>query len=261
MRYLAQRHLNREIQGSSNGHDSVEDAKTCIELVRLKLEKGFAFGLVLKETETIFSRVKRSGKQACVVSRSHAQTEDVDWLRVSNAQLLAETTLTKLKETQLVMTQLHLREPKAVLQSNDCEEVLAVDDPENVKTDLVEETQVAEKTHQPVPHAEAQPSTPGKTHYEPETRSKQQQLDDFFNYLLPQVPPRTLVMMLAFFRSPSTQKLFKDRGEYMRLVTQLGAKQVHENHADLVFTEDKLSLLELGTRQARTGFGLLKMNE
>ncbi|OAA60966.1 RNA exonuclease 4 [Niveomyces insectorum RCEF 264] len=43
LRWLAAKYLNRTIQaghGTARGHDSVEDARTCLDLVKLKCEKG-----------------------------------------------------------------------------------------------------------------------------------------------------------------------------------------------------------------------------
>src|SRR5277367_6168797 len=39
LKWLAQKWLNRKIQQNLSGHDSAEDAKTCIDLVKLKLQK------------------------------------------------------------------------------------------------------------------------------------------------------------------------------------------------------------------------------
>lgn len=69
LKWLAMRYLKREIQRGQHvnfsthkmesGHDSVEDALACIDLVKLKLEKGLAFGNAEASTESIFSRLER----------------------------------------------------------------------------------------------------------------------------------------------------------------------------------------------------------
>jgi len=46
LRYLASKYLQRFIQDGTDGHDSFEDSKTCIDLVKLKIEKGPNFGIV-----------------------------------------------------------------------------------------------------------------------------------------------------------------------------------------------------------------------
>ncbi|KAL2255244.1 hypothetical protein VTK26DRAFT_3760 [Humicola hyalothermophila] len=46
LKYLAQKYLGREIQkggGTISGHDSIEDARTCLDLVKKKCEKGKAW--------------------------------------------------------------------------------------------------------------------------------------------------------------------------------------------------------------------------
>ncbi|GAA5822345.1 hypothetical protein JCM3770_000527 [Rhodotorula araucariae] len=67
LKWLAQKWLKKEIQsavanaadGTVGGHDSEEDARTAIELVRLKMEKGPGFGEFVTDQETIFERIGR----------------------------------------------------------------------------------------------------------------------------------------------------------------------------------------------------------
>lgn len=67
LRWLAQRYLNREIQkghgnvGPGGGHDSIEDARTCLDLVKQKCEKGKQWGTSDAAGESIFKRVARAG--------------------------------------------------------------------------------------------------------------------------------------------------------------------------------------------------------
>uniref|UniRef100_A0A7N0TZG8 Exonuclease domain-containing protein n=2 Tax=Kalanchoe fedtschenkoi TaxID=63787 RepID=A0A7N0TZG8_KALFE len=44
LRVLAKRFLSKDIQGSGNGHDSIEDARTALELALLKIRHGPDFG-------------------------------------------------------------------------------------------------------------------------------------------------------------------------------------------------------------------------
>ncbi|CAK7222411.1 hypothetical protein SEUCBS140593_004892 [Sporothrix eucalyptigena] len=47
LRWLSSKFLNREIQkghGTQRGHDSIEDARTCLDLIKRKCEKGKAWG-------------------------------------------------------------------------------------------------------------------------------------------------------------------------------------------------------------------------
>ncbi|KAL7424365.1 hypothetical protein Q5752_000047 [Cryptotrichosporon argae] len=59
LKWLAQKWLNKEIQAGSEGHDSEEDARTCLELLRKKLAHGPDFGDPSIDVESIFERVGR----------------------------------------------------------------------------------------------------------------------------------------------------------------------------------------------------------
>lgn len=67
LKWLAQRYLNREIQkghgttGPGAGHDSVEDARTCLDLVKQKCEKGKEWGMGDAAGENLFKRIARMG--------------------------------------------------------------------------------------------------------------------------------------------------------------------------------------------------------
>lgn len=62
LKWLAQRYLNREIQKGhgATGHDSIEDAKACLDLVKTKCEKGPAWGTHEASVEPIFKRLRRT---------------------------------------------------------------------------------------------------------------------------------------------------------------------------------------------------------
>lgn len=63
LKWLAQRYLNRDVQKGHGGagHDSVEDARTCLDLVKQKCEKGPEWGTSDAAGENIFKRVARAG--------------------------------------------------------------------------------------------------------------------------------------------------------------------------------------------------------
>jgi RNA exonuclease 1 len=67
LKWLAQKWLKRKIQEGAAGHDSAEDAKTCIDLVKLKVQKGKDFGLFNVDTESLFARLKRRGIDSAVI--------------------------------------------------------------------------------------------------------------------------------------------------------------------------------------------------
>ncbi|KAL8728071.1 MAG: hypothetical protein Q9181_005482 [Wetmoreana brouardii] len=62
LKWLAQKYLAREIQKGhgSVGHDSVEDSRACLDLVKMKCEKGPDWGSSATNQETIFKRLART---------------------------------------------------------------------------------------------------------------------------------------------------------------------------------------------------------
>ncbi|KAI1425381.1 hypothetical protein F5Y12DRAFT_747300 [Xylaria sp. FL1777] len=62
LKFLAQRFLKREIQNRTGGHDSIEDAKACLDLVKQKCEKGKGWGHHESQGENLFRRLNRAGK-------------------------------------------------------------------------------------------------------------------------------------------------------------------------------------------------------
>lgn len=62
LKFLAQKYLHREVQKGANGHDSVEDARTCLDLVKQKCEKGPRWGSGDTNAESIFKRLARTSR-------------------------------------------------------------------------------------------------------------------------------------------------------------------------------------------------------
>lgn len=62
LKFLSQRFLKREIQKGAAGHDSIEDAKACLDLVKQKCEKGKSWGNHDSQGENLFRRLTRTGK-------------------------------------------------------------------------------------------------------------------------------------------------------------------------------------------------------
>ena len=81
LKWLAQKWLEREIQipkrsvnGVPVGHDSVEDALTAVDLLKLKLARGPGFGEFANDGESIFERLSRvSRKSSAVVDHGQPQ--------------------------------------------------------------------------------------------------------------------------------------------------------------------------------------------
>ncbi|KAI9621430.1 hypothetical protein H4Q26_015732 [Puccinia striiformis f. sp. tritici PST-130] len=62
LKWLASKYLGREIQSNAlpnGGHDSEEDARTAIQLLKKKMEKGLGFGEFTSDNESIFERMAR----------------------------------------------------------------------------------------------------------------------------------------------------------------------------------------------------------
>ena len=68
LKYLTQKYLHREIQtNDGTGHDSVEDARAVLDLVKLKCEKGPRWGTTEAQGEPIWRRLKRAGRTGAIV--------------------------------------------------------------------------------------------------------------------------------------------------------------------------------------------------
>ncbi|KAK4691733.1 RNA exonuclease, partial [Lecanoromycetidae sp. Uapishka_2] len=76
LKWLAQKYLNREIQKGHGtvGHDSIEDAKACLDLVKLKCERGPQWGTSEATSESIFKRLKRAPKVGPLIDSGDGKT-------------------------------------------------------------------------------------------------------------------------------------------------------------------------------------------
>jgi RNA exonuclease 1 len=85
LKWLSQKYLGREIQQShgTTGHDSIEDARAVLDLVKQKCEKGPKWGTSEASSESIFNRLKRS--QIPKLFRTDPEAEEfrtgaaIDW--------------------------------------------------------------------------------------------------------------------------------------------------------------------------------------
>ncbi|KAI9368621.1 hypothetical protein BJX61DRAFT_208665 [Aspergillus egyptiacus] len=59
LKWLTQKYLGKEIQKGTTGHDSIEDARAVLELVKQKCEKGEQWGTSDASNESIFKRLGR----------------------------------------------------------------------------------------------------------------------------------------------------------------------------------------------------------
>ncbi|ODQ66716.1 hypothetical protein NADFUDRAFT_50626 [Nadsonia fulvescens var. elongata DSM 6958] len=74
LKWLAEKFLKKVIQkgDGTTGHDSSEDALTCIELLKLKLSNGYQFGLCQLTGESTLGRIKRHDNPLTGESRTTA---------------------------------------------------------------------------------------------------------------------------------------------------------------------------------------------
>ena len=68
LKYLSQKYLGREIQKNHGaaGHDSIEDASACLDLVKQKCEKGPKWGTSEATSESIYKRLSRTSRPGTV---------------------------------------------------------------------------------------------------------------------------------------------------------------------------------------------------
>lgn len=84
LKWLSQKYLSKEIQTGhgSSGHDSIEDARSTLELVKQKCEKGELWGTGEANGESIFKRLGRSRKpknQSTSAAEEFRTGAVVDW--------------------------------------------------------------------------------------------------------------------------------------------------------------------------------------
>ncbi|RVD82779.1 uncharacterized protein DFL_007193 [Arthrobotrys flagrans] len=80
LKWLSLKFLKREIQAyGSKGHDSIEDCTACLDLVKLKLEKGKEFGSTAANFESIFTKLAASkpSKTGAVIDYGDVQKKYV----------------------------------------------------------------------------------------------------------------------------------------------------------------------------------------
>ncbi|KAL5113308.1 hypothetical protein ACEQ8H_008821 [Pleosporales sp. CAS-2024a] len=77
LKWLAQKYLHREVQKGGKGHDSVEDARTALDLIKQKCEKGPSWGTGDTNAESVFKRIGRSLRPKS--NNEHRTGAVVDW--------------------------------------------------------------------------------------------------------------------------------------------------------------------------------------
>ncbi|RDW74567.1 RNA exonuclease [Aspergillus mulundensis] len=82
LKWLTQKYLGKEIQKGTTGHDSIEDARAVLELVKQKCEKGEHWGTSDASNESIFKRLSRHsapGKPNSAAGGTGRTGAVIDW--------------------------------------------------------------------------------------------------------------------------------------------------------------------------------------
>ncbi|KAL4892552.1 hypothetical protein BDV59DRAFT_180160 [Aspergillus ambiguus] len=80
LKWLTQKYLGKEIQKGQTGHDSIEDSRAVLELVKQKCEKGEQWGTSDASNESIFKRLARSPRPGKANNNGEGRTGAVvDW--------------------------------------------------------------------------------------------------------------------------------------------------------------------------------------
>lgn len=79
LKWLAQKYLSRDVQKGSSGHNSIEDARTALDLIKLKCKRGPTWGTSDATVESIFKRIGRAPKPQSSSSGDHCTSALVDW--------------------------------------------------------------------------------------------------------------------------------------------------------------------------------------
>lgn len=83
LKNLAKEFLNKNIQEFNNnilGHDSIEDAITCLELIKLKILNGLAFGCQFN-TENLFFRLSQKGIRSLTLNDNNSKLSHISNIR------------------------------------------------------------------------------------------------------------------------------------------------------------------------------------
>ncbi|CEP24780.1 unnamed protein product [Cyberlindnera jadinii] len=103
LKYLTKQYLKRVIQEGE--HDSVEDSKACLELVKLKLSEGGLLGKVI-DGELIFNDLMKIDKKALILDFQRVQAEQNRYITCLNDDDVVAKTISKIAEYDLIVANL-----------------------------------------------------------------------------------------------------------------------------------------------------------
>ncbi|KAF9954991.1 hypothetical protein BGZ72_004114 [Mortierella alpina] len=153
LKWLAQKWLSKKIQtGGELGHDSEEDARTCMELVKLKIEKGPGFGEYNQDQESIFSRLFRHTKprtSAFIDVNSHSGEHATTVFKPANDAEVVEAISGALSDHDFVWARLRDMEINhgkiATLDANEAEQSIAEPNQPFTRISSADKVQAAEE--------------------------------------------------------------------------------------------------------------------
>lgn len=236
LRWLAQTYLNKIIQNGTEGHDSAEDARTCLELYNLKKFKGNDFGVSIDETESVFLRLQRAGKKTAMVDNDH---------QLKNYGKDADVQYKSDKDDEVVENM-----KKAILE-DDCDFVYGRlsclysrnhGSTSNDKDGELESGNAKDRT------------------YSEEFKA----LSDNLKSICDALPKNSVVVVVSGHGDTlAASKLLDERKAYAKLKNEIGAVQLHSEQPEKVFGPDKMALLDEAIKTGRLGVGMygVKMSE
>jgi RNA exonuclease 1 len=103
LKYLTKQYLNRVIQEGE--HDSVEDSKACLDLVKLKLVEGALLGKVI-DGELIFNDLEKKDKKTLILDFQRVQARQDRYINCFNDDDVVEKLVSKVDEYDLIVANL-----------------------------------------------------------------------------------------------------------------------------------------------------------
>jgi len=100
LKYLANQYLKKTIQEGS--HDSVEDAKACLDLVKLKLVNNALLGKVV-DGESLFKVMSDAEKKCVILDYLRVQNNQDRYVQCFNDDEITDNIVNKVKNTELVV--------------------------------------------------------------------------------------------------------------------------------------------------------------
>lgn len=113
LKYLAKKFLKTVIQDDPSGHCSIEDAKTCMNLVQLKINKGPEFGKKnVRTKESVFDLLsKKSTKRGVMIDRESniklCGGSSDSAVACTTDEQIADNVIKRLPSYDFILSQLH----------------------------------------------------------------------------------------------------------------------------------------------------------